>query len=362
MVFLTASLLEHHVPGLETGKRTMLAVQYLGTGKAAYHQYEGGPIWMATTPACIGRPGQSFDISAKLLTKDDFVRELPPVSMKNKANFNWLPSSSRILRASRSGSRLEIQQAPSLEGISNFAVQVETATELGFAPGKGCFLEMALPDFFGRKRRMRFYHDGCSEAWLGLRRGRRYPRISLVCFDGVRLRLAYSSPAIRVATVYLGDPASIYTVASIGGPLRSPKKNSRLSSLGTYRTKLKRAVESEMLLTRYRYPHGRIGSEVAYSIAKREFGFGNLILNDPSEGGADMMAEDGKVIFENRLVTITRAMSEELRERQIEFQLGRLELRLRSDLAYYPAAQVGYVFLSYLSEDNLQTLVFEMKK
>ena len=362
MAFFTALLLERHVSGLKTGKKTMLAVHYLGTGKSAYHQYEGGPNWMATTPTCIGRPGQSFSISAKVHTKHDFLRHIPCISMKNRANFSWLPSSGRLLRVSRSGSRLEIEQKPSLEGISNFAVPIETANVLGFAPGKGCFLEMTLSDFFARKRRMRFYHDGCSEAWLGLRRGRRYPRISLASYDGVRLRLAYSSPAIRVATVYLGDPASIYTITFTGDSARSPQMNSRLFPLGTYSTKLDRGTEREMLLTRYRYPHGRIGSEVAYAIARKELGFGSLVLNDPSEGRADMTAEDGKVIFENRLVTITRAMSEESRERQIDFQLGRLELRLRSDLAYYRVARVGYIFLSYLSEDNLRTLAFEMKK
>ena len=117
-----------------------------------------------------------------------------------------------------------------------------------------------------------------------------------------------------------------------------------------------------MLLARYRYPHGRLGSEIAYSIARNHMGIEDLTLNDPSEGGADMMSRDGRIIFENRLLTITGSMPAKLLERQVEFQLGRLRARLKSDLSYYNAARLGYVSLSYIESGELRTDVFEMKK
>jgi hypothetical protein len=196
---------------------------------------------------------------------------------------------------------------------------------------------------------------------VGLRQGKRYPRVSLVSFDGVRLRLAYGSPQIRVASIYLSDPVSLYSVERTEHSMRLALAKSSYTSSGIYRVELKRELEREMLLTRSRYPHGRIGSEIAYTIANREFGL-DLILNDPSKGGADMMSRDGVTIFENRLVTVTRSMSEELLERQLVFQLGRLRTRLQSDLAFYRSARVGYIFLSYLDSRGLQTIFFEMKK
>jgi len=75
-----------------------------------------------------------------------------------------------------------------------------------------------------------------------------------------------------------------------------------------------------------------------------------------------MMSRDGTVIFENRLITVTGSMSEELLERQLVFQLGRLRSRLQSDLTFYRSARVGYIFLTYLDSKDLQTISFEMKK
>ena len=60
------------------------------------------------------------------------------------------------------------------------------------------------------------------------------------------------------------------------------------------------------------------------------------------------MSRDGRVIFENRLLTITGSMPAKLLERQVAFQLGRMRARLKSDLSYYNAARLGYVSLSYI--------------
>jgi len=318
---------------------------------------------MATTPSDIGQPGQTLIISPELLTRAEFLSKVPKIMMKNEASFAWLPARSRISFVSDSaGFRIEAEQSPAVEGISGFGVLVEPAKALGFAPGKGCFLEAAIQDIFGRARKIRVYHDGHSTAWVGLRQGKRYPRVSLVSWDGVRLRLAYGSPEIRIASIYLSNPASLYSIERTELPVRLPLITSSWTLTGTYRVQLKREHEREMLRTRYRYPHGRVGSEIAYSIASRELGLHDVILNDPSEGGADMMSRDGRIVFENRLVTITRSMSEELQERQLAFQLGRLRTRLQSDLAFYRSARVGYIFLSYLDSIGLRTTAFEMKK
>ncbi len=91
-------------------------------------------------------------------------------------------------------------------------------------------------------------------------------------------------------------------------------------------------------------------------------GFDNLILNDPSEGGADMSTTDGRILFENRLLTITGAMDRHLIERQVQFQLGKLMARLSSDLVYYRKAERGYAFLSFVENGGIETMMFEMTR
>lgn len=255
-----------------------------------------------------------------------------------------------------------VQQQPAVEGISNFNIPLEPAETLGFGPGKGCFLEAKLGDFFGRSRQVRIYHDGHSNPWLGIRQGRRYPRVSFLSSDGIRLRIAYGSTQVRVASIYLGYPTQLYCTGSIARFRDFDFEQLPWKPLGLYHISLRRELENVMLRSKYRYPHGRIGSEVAYSIATRELDFEHLILNDPSEGGADMMTGDGKVLFENRLVTITEVMSREALVRQIVFEIGRLKARLRSDLAFYRTAEVGYASLSFIGLDGLGTMMFELKR
>jgi len=363
MSFLRASLLQESISGFRIGQKALLKVCYVGTGKSVYHHYEGGTIWMATAPIDVGRPGRRLSVSAKLLTRSEFVRDAPVIALRNEANFSWLPMECKILRISDGRSfHIQVQQRPAVEGISRFDVPLEPAENLGFAPGKGCYLETRLWDFFGRPREVRIYHDGHSPAWVGLRQGRKHPRVSFLSFDGVRLRLAYGSPDIRVASVYLAEPTTLYSLEPTklleGSALdRLPWKPS-----SSYHIGLRRETEREMLASRYRYPHGRIGSEVAYSIASQELGFKDTVLNDPSGGGADMMASEGGVVFESRLITITEAMPRNAIERQILFELRRLRSRLRSDLRFYRSARIGYAILSFVGPDGLGTLIFRMKK
>lgn len=361
MSFLRATELQESIIGFEPGRKTLLSVRYDEMGKTVYHSYEGGSIWMATVPRQIGGPGATFAISAKVLTTNEFVDRIPEIGMVNSAGFTWLPEISRVSVASARGLRLRIRQSPPIAGLSTFQVPITPATNLGFAPGLGCFLEARIVDLFGRERKLRLYHNGHSTAWLGLRQGRRYPRVSLLSSDGIRFRIVYGSPEMRIATIYLQDPAALYSIhesPEVGVQLGKLKWN----PLRCYSAQPRRQLETDMLRSRHRYPHGRVGSEVAYAIANRDLSVSGLILNDPSEDGPDMVAEDGRVIFENRLLTITEAMTDDLLQRQIEFQMGRLKARLASDLSFYSKARMGYAFLSFVDSRGLKTLLFELRK
>jgi hypothetical protein len=77
MSLLMASLLEKSIAGFKAGEKTSLKVSYLDSDKSVYHRYEGGPIWMATTPFDIGRPGREFTINVGLLTRGEFISNIP---------------------------------------------------------------------------------------------------------------------------------------------------------------------------------------------------------------------------------------------------------------------------------------------
>ena len=358
-----ASWLEDAVPGFKQGRKSVLKAVYPG-GRVTYHEYEGGTIWTGIMPEHLGDPGDTIELSISLLTKIDFLSNMPAITMENEAQFSWLPILSRVTRI-RGGSEtiMQVEQNPPLEGISKFDLCLQNSTSVEFVPGYGCFLEGEIRDFCGMLRRLRIYHDGHSVPWMGLKRGRRFPKISFMSFDGFRLRLAYGSPEIRVATVYLASPVPLYSVTAIRderGIQGGTEAGWRMQN--SYLVELTRETEREMLRSRYRYPHGRIGSEIAYSIASRQMGFQELVLNDPSAGGADMMTRDGKTVFESRLLVITSAMTSSMRTRQVDFQLQRMRKRLRSDLSFYKEAEVGYALLSYVDSGNLKTVQFEMRR
>jgi hypothetical protein len=363
MSFLKASLLQSLAVGVKVGQKSVLNVWYEEADKTVYHRYEGGPIWMATTPGEIGYPGNTLTIFPKLLTVEEFVDRFPTVDMPNEANLGWLPTRTKMVRLSEAGGllRIEAEQWPPVEGISNFVLIAHCSSSLAFAPGLGCNLQASLIDFGGRKRQVRFYHDGHGPAWVGFQQGRRFPRVSLLSFDGVRLRVAYGSPRLRVASIYINNPNSIYTLRTEREEIHL-RNNTPWKALAFYSVGLNRETEREMLRSRYRYPHGRLGTEIAHAISSRELGFHDLVLNDPAKGGPDMTAENGEVLFENRLVVITVAMGPKACEQQLLFQIDRLKRRVQSDLAYYRKAKRGFAILTYLNLRGLRSMVLETKK
>jgi hypothetical protein len=150
MSLLSAALLEQSISGFKVGERALLAVRYAKQDKLGYHQYEGGSFWTATAPAGIGRDCGDFDISVTLLTKSEFLNNLPRIELKNKVNFSWLPKLSMIsFNDSKSKFSVQVEQYPEVEGISGFELPVELDGEIGFVPGNGCYVKAKVQDCFG---------------------------------------------------------------------------------------------------------------------------------------------------------------------------------------------------------------------
>jgi hypothetical protein len=360
MAFLKAPVLQHQMTGFRAGHEYLLKVRYVDHLKTVYHRYEGGDVWMATVPNELARPGQNLTIDISILTQNDFVNGIPEFSLANEAQFTWLPLAVNVSNFSLdSGFHFDSDQEPSVEGINRFRIN-GIPSDLGFVPGYGCYLQFRIVDFFNRIETIRVYHDGHNQPWFGLKRSRKFPRISFVSHDGARLKFVYGSPHKSVATIYAIDPSNLYKIEVES---RSPRISQEIRwASDSYGVELRRDFERRMLQSAYRYPHGRIGAEIAYSIATKEIGIGDLVLGDPSNGGPDMVTRDGRTVIEARLVAITEALKDTSKTRQIDFQSARLESRLKSDLAFYPSARSGYAFLSYLDHGNIHTLVFRQEK
>src|SRR5207302_360385 len=76
---LKATFLEGRVPGFKAGVATALKVYYSEAKTNVYHYYSGGDYWYPTVPDGIAKPGDVITISVQILTRDDFIKSLPPM-------------------------------------------------------------------------------------------------------------------------------------------------------------------------------------------------------------------------------------------------------------------------------------------
>ncbi len=352
MQFVKASFLAKVVPGFKALKPTLLRVYYEGSDALSYHSYEGGKIFWATVPDGIGKPGDFFDVKIQLLTRDDFVKFIPKFSLVNEAHFNFLPDFAEINGATLTGNDLTLAmtQDPPFEGISNFAVRGHASEILRPAAGQGIYLQFDITDVFGQTRSMRLYSDGNSLPWFNLQGGAKFPSVSFIASDGVRLRIVYGSPELSVATIYLQDPSPLYNIGEMAAkPLDFPVSGvSQVFQID--RTTLVRQTELQMLHSISNYPVGRVGAEIAYTVAVEKLGLKDVVLQDPSRGGADLFTKDGKVVIEARMLTSTAGLLRDELQAELSTQLTQMVGRLNWNLKpkNNPLAQTGYAVLSYV--------------
>jgi len=220
-----------------------------------------------------------------------------------------------------------------------------------------------VADFAGQTRTMRVYYDGHSAPWLGMAAGSKFPKVSLVAYDGIRLRIAYNSPSIRVATIYLNDPSVLYRLGQIsrGGLWFQVGGVSEIYTLD--KVDVLRQTENSILSSGESYPVGRVGAEIAYTVAAQKLGLTDVVLNDPAQGGADLFTKDGKSVIEARMLSSTTGATQDQLTKVLLPELNSMVGRLNSDFKTYPPADHGYAILSYLDEHGvIKTIVLEVLK
>ncbi len=108
------------------------------------------------------------------------------------------------------------------------------------------------------------------------------------------------------------------------------------------------------------YDRGTVGAEIAYTIGTEKLDLKNLIMNEPSKGGTDLIVADKTVVMQARLIDIRKVLSVDFRS-TIEGQLMDLQGQLGKDFINNPSAHLGYVVLSYIDYDNsIKTIVLEV--
>src|SRR5437899_3493465 len=83
---------------------------------------------------------------------------------------------------------------------------------------------------------------------------------------------------------------------------------------------------------------GRIGAEIAYSVAKDKLGLKDVVMNEPARPGADLFTKDGKVVMQARMLQRTADASIGQIKTDIETELKGLIEPVGTDLGTHHEA------------------------
>ena len=107
---------------------------------------------------------------------------------------------------------------------------------------------------------------------------------------------------------------------------------------------------------------GRIGAEIAYSVAKEKLGLKDVLMNEPARPGTDLFTKDGKVVMQARMLQRTADETSGQMGTDVETQLMALIGQLGIDFKNHTEATAGYAILSYIDSDGvIKTIVLEVQ-
>ncbi len=364
MRVLKASILEKEVQGFHLHQATLLQVKYWEQGVTVYHSYEGGDYWTATVPDDLGKKGDVVTISVQILTREDFVKNLPEFTWANENRVKWLTDLSHM-HFSLDGDNLNVfvTQDPEVEGLSEFVIG-GVAQPLKFHIGV-TYLDFGIADAFGDVRPFRISYNGYGRVSLGIGIGDKFGSAFFLSNDGVRLRVLYDVGQFttRVATLYLKPPSVLYSLGE-NGLFEIPTEVSGVRSafLINY-VNLNRALEQTMLKVGSTYDAGRLGAEIAYTVATEKLGLRDVVMVEPAQYGTDLFTRDWNVVMQARMLRQTQSLDPASVKTLITVQLKDMVWQLGRDFQNHPEAVKGYAILSYWDNDNIvRTIVLEVPR
>jgi len=365
MATVKASFLEKVVPGFKALQPTLLKVYYWESKATVYHEYTGGDNWVATVPDSFAKPDDVLTVTINLLTRDDFVNSLPKVTLGNEIGAKWMTdlASLNTFKLADDHLRVGVTQEPEVEGVSSFVIDGSAANSLGFIRGDA-YLQFGVVDIFGNSRLMRVYYDGYGSTSFGIQKGTPFLQVLFVSLDGIRLKLAYNvgEPNFKVATIYTGDPSVLYTLGSIDYNLPIYLEGTP-HAFQIDDVTINRQLEKTMLTSGSQYDLGRLGAEITYTVAKEKLGLRDVVIEEPSQGGADLITKDGQVVMQARFLRSTQNVDPKDLKDMLQIELANMEEQLKLSFNLNPSAHTGYVMLSYLdNQGNIRTIVVEVPR
>ena len=272
-------------------------MRILEKGATLYLRYEAGETWRPPVSGDVAGPNDVLTITVNVLTRDDFIGNLREISFGNTVGARWVSDVTKLRGFSVRGNdlRIDATQYPPVEGVSGFKLSGPVSDSFG-SYNQWTTLDFQIKDLFGNTRGMRIYHDGYHSPWLGIFTGDHYRSVYTLSSDGARLRVVYTETReFNVATLYMSDPSVFYDLGEEGPPPVSPTPAvSKIYEIKS--VDFLRPLEKDMIFEGTAYDHGRVGAEIAYTVGKIRYGLQDLVIREPSKGGADLITQDRTVV------------------------------------------------------------------
>jgi hypothetical protein len=361
-----ADFLEPRVAGFIEGQSALLKITYREKSATSFHIYMGKSLCVPTVPKRIAGLGDLMSVGIELLSKDQFVREVPGLILQNSVRAKWVAETVEV----QPGHLLEdiltmnAVQNPPVEGVDTFQISGATENALSFSTGR-VRLGFRLAGLFHINRKMGICFDGYNPPWFAIDHSGYFVRVHFLSHDGVRLRIISKASVYNtnVATIYQHDPSILYIIRKpVGTKLWSgiPHVTAEWTVPAV---SFRRKLEALMVKHGSSYDHGRIGAEIAYTIGKRSLGLRDLQLYEPSRGGNDLYTNDGGTLLQARLLTDTKRLTGEGVSNVVRSHLKKMARKLETGFQYYPTAEAGYAILSYLNKAEIvRTLILRVER
>jgi len=286
--------------------------------------------------------------------EEDFLVNLPSLEFANKLGIRWMSEMVQLLGfdVHDNSVRIRATQHPEICGVRDFVIEGTLSDTLQFDKGR-VHLDFRVRDAFGGSRCLRLYHDGYHNPGMGIETGGEFSPVFFISFDGIKLRLAYRDYQFNphVATIYTVDPSGLYELGEAVDCPMTNRTTSFLRALTIANVKLLRRLESVILRNGPTYDVGRIGAEIAYTVARERLSLDDTVLVEPSQPGVDLYAAKSKTVIQARM--LVQAHYPPLTEVNplLHNQLCDLLRSVVRDLNRFPSAANGHAILSFTGTD-----------
>jgi hypothetical protein len=246
-------------------------------------------------------------------------------------------------------------------GVQTCALPISTTGALGFNAGR-TFLEFTVTDIFGDSETLRVFYNGHDAPYLGMYEGSSgYRPVLLVSFDDYRLRFVIDTGEDTTTTLYLEDPSPLYTLSPMHGYSLPYDVSGYDKSYIIDQVTINRALEQAMAASNDNLAKGRIGAEIAYTVAIQQLGLPDVIINEVSSPGNDLHTEDNTVMIQARFLQRTAGEDQTTFNEDVTTNLSGMIKQLGKDFANNDSATTGYVIFSYLdSQNSIHTIILEV--